>query len=180
MSYVELLAWCMENTIDLCKWQPFNGYSIMFYDFLRSDNWILWFTMFSMVFSMVVSMAFLCVFYGLSIFFYGLFLSFLYGFLPFLMVPLYFFRVFMTFHWSITGNLWLFYGFSMVFYGLLLVFYDFLWFLWIFLCYKFGLKNTQTMCLLSMCLLSQTQVPIIVIMWICQFFFLKYFNSAYV
>ena len=121
MSYVELLAWCMENTIDLCKRQPFDEYSIMFYDFLRSDNWILWFTMFSMVFSMVVSMAFLCVFYGLSIFFYGLFLSFLYGFLPFLMVPLYFFRVFMTFHWSITGNLWLFYGFSMIFYG----FYEF-------------------------------------------------------
>ena len=92
-------------------------------------------------------------------FFYGLFLSFLYGFLPFSMVPLYFFRVFMVFHWSITGNLWLFYG-------LLLVFYDFLWFLWIFLYYKFGLKNTQTMCLLS-----QTQVPIIVIMWICHIFF---------
>ena len=176
MSYVELLAWCMENTIDLCKRQPFDGYSIMFYDFLRSDNWILWFTMFSMVFSMVFSMAFLCFFYGLSIFFYGLFLSFLYGFLPFLMVPLYFFRVFMTFHWSITGNLWLFYGFLWSTTG-------FLWFFMVFMNFfmlQIIMKNTQTMCLLSMCLISQTQVPIIVIMWICQFFFLKYFNSAYV
>ena len=110
MSYVELLAWCMENTIDLCKRQPFDGYSIIFYDFLRSDNWILWFNMFSMVFLWV---------------FYGLLLSFLYGFLPFSMVPLYSFRVFMAFHWSIRGNLWLFYGFSMVYYWFSMIFYGF-------------------------------------------------------
>ena len=112
MSYVELLAWCMDNTIDLCKRQPFDDYSIIFYDFLWFDNCILWF--------------FLWVFYDISMvcrwFFYGLFLSFLYGFLRFSMVPLYFFIVFISFLWSITSYLWLLYEFSMVYYGFSMIF----------------------------------------------------------
>ena len=111
---------------------------------------------------------FLWVFYAFSIvcrwFFHGLFLWFLYGYLQFSMIRLYFFIICMTFLWSIMGNLWLIYGFSMVYYWFSMIFYGFYDFI---LYYKFGLTNTQ-----SMCLLFQTQLPIIMIMWIGQFFFL--------
>ena len=156
---------CVEDNhlmVILSFFTIFYGLTIVFYGLIC----FLWF--------------FLWLFYAFSMvcrwFFYGLFLSFLYSFLPFSMVPLYSFRVFVTFHWSITGNLWLFYGFLWSTTG-------FLWFFMVFMNFfmlQIIMKNTQTMCLLSMCLLSQTQVPIIVIMWICQIFFLKYFNSAYV
>ena len=104
MSYVELLAWCMDNTIDLCKRQPFDGYSIIFYGLtivfygLICFLWV--FYGLSMVFLFTISIWFSTIFYGSFIFFH-----------------------------SFYGFSLVYYGFSMVtlwcFYGLLRVFYDF-------------------------------------------------------
>ena len=85
--------------VDLCRRQPFDGYSIIFYDFLRSDNCIIWFNMFSMVFSM----AFLCFFYGLSM----VFLWFIF------MISIWFSTIFCGF-FIFFHNL---YDFSLVYYG---------------------------------------------------------------
>ena len=82
-----LIGWwwrvCSEAQVfDLCRRQPFDGYSIIFYDFLWSGNCILWFNMFSMVFSM----AFLCFVDGFSmVYFYDFYMVF-YDFLWFLYI----------------------------------------------------------------------------------------------
>ena len=143
---------CVEDNhlmVILSFFTIFYGLTIVFYGLIC----FLWF--------------FLWLFYAFSMvcrwFFYGLFLWFLYGFLRFSVVSLYFFIICMTFLWSITGNLWLLYGFSMVYYWFFMIFYGFYDFI---LCYKFGLTNIQIKCFLS-----QTQMSIIVIMWIGQFFF---------